>query len=48
MHAAIRHSYAVIVTGKSQKRLSTYGREQNKDACILLASDSTGCQGIRD
>jgi len=28
MHAAISHSYAVIVTGKFQKRLSTYGREQ--------------------
>jgi len=28
MHVAISHSYAVIVTGKFQKRLSTYVREQ--------------------
>jgi len=27
MRAAIRHSYAVIVTGKTQKGLSIYGRE---------------------
>jgi len=30
MHAAIRHSYSVIIIGKFQKRLSTYGREQIK------------------
>jgi len=28
MRVAIRHSYAVIVTGKFEKRLSTYGSEQ--------------------
>jgi len=28
MRAAISHSYAVVVTVKFQKRLSTYGKEQ--------------------
>jgi len=28
MRAAISRSYAVIITGKFQKRLSTYGRAQ--------------------
>jgi len=28
MHEAISHSYAVIITGKFQKRLSTYGKKQ--------------------
>jgi len=28
MRAAISQSYAVVVTRKFQKRLSTYGREQ--------------------
>jgi len=28
MRAAISRSYSVFVTGKIQKRLSTYGREQ--------------------
>jgi len=27
MHVAIGHSYAVIVNGKFQKRLPSYGRE---------------------
>jgi len=46
MRATISRSYAVIVTGEFQKRLSTYGREQNKDANVLLTSDSTGTHGI--
>jgi len=28
MHAAISHSYAVVLAGKFQKRLFTCGREQ--------------------
>jgi len=36
MHTAIGHSSAVIVAGKFQKRQSTLGREQIKDAGILL------------
>jgi len=46
IHAAISHSYAVIITGKFQKRLSTYGT--NKDVGILLTSDSMGSEGIQD
>jgi len=30
MHAAISHGYSVIATGKFEKRLSTYRREQVK------------------
>jgi len=36
MRAAISRSYPVIVTGKFQKKLSTYGREKNKDASVLV------------